>query len=317
VYTEHLAPPLLVCKKPAGVVANRDNSSPLGTLRYRALTQVCKQVRTEYRPIWLRQSCFRMDLSALASFIETYYPKVTDYQNAPTLLLISWDHGHIAGEFEGDYDADSDIYVEPMEDVVSEITLLISLRAHCPTFTAKFVSRPILESDVQNLHCHDCGHSIHCGCDADCGHEGAWDEAHWQMEVSYSYLQGLNVFLANSNEYWLKMMRNAVRADVVVEFTFDVNVQNTTFYIRFSKGRAPKGFQPKNMYSYALAFLNRSGMLDLKHYEELEYVIGEETGKFTRHPEQYRPGPTYNQIYLDGPTIVQWIKEKEAKASAS
>jgi hypothetical protein len=259
-----------------------------------------------------------MDLSALASFVSTYYPKVTDYQNAPKLLLISWDHGQIADEFGGDYDADSDIYDESMEDVLSDITLLISLRAHCSTFTAKFVSRPILENDVQNLHCNSCGHSIRYGDDSDCDDEDGWDEAYRQMEMSYSYLRGLNVFLANSNEYWLKMMRNAFRTDVVVKFTFDVNVHSTTIYIRFPKGRAPKGFQPKNMHSYALAFLNRSGMLGLKHYEELEYVISEDTGKFTRHPGKNGIlSPTYNQIYLDGSTIAQWKKEKEAEASAS
>ncbi|KAI4646758.1 hypothetical protein J4E93_004981 [Alternaria ventricosa] len=320
VYNEWLAPPLLVCEKLAGRVANPGSSSRLGTLRYRALTQVCKQIRTEYRPIWLRQSCFHMELSAVDRFVHTYYPKATSYQNAPRLLLISWDHGQIEGEFGEDYDGEghSDCYEDSMQDVRSDITLLIRLRAHCPSFTAKFVSRRILEHDVRNLHCEECGHNLNCPCDTSCDHEDTWDEATWQMEDSYQYLRSLNAFLANSNENWLKLLRGKDWMNTLVEFSFNITTQRPTFYIRFDKGRAPKGFQLKNMYSYALKFLTRSGMLELEDYQLMEYVIGEETGGFTRNSREFGVlEPTYNQIHLNDSTIILWKKEEEAKTSAS
>jgi hypothetical protein len=131
VYNEWLTPPLLGkgYKTTAGGIASL---SQLGTLRYRALTQVCKQIRTEFRPIWLRQSCFRMELLVVAQFVATYYPKVADYQNAPKLLLISWDHGSIEDGFGEAYEDAYSTDEDSMEDVLTDITLLVRLRdLHC------------------------------------------------------------------------------------------------------------------------------------------------------------------------------------------
>jgi hypothetical protein len=316
VYSEWLTPPLLGkgCKASAGGIAS---PSQLGTLRYRALTQVCKQIRTEFRPIWLRESCFRMELPAVAQFVTTYYPKVADYQNAPKLLLISWDHGPIEDEFEEAYEDSYHLDEESMEDVLTDITLLVRLRAHCPTFTAKFISRRILEGDLPNMRCDDCGHSIYCGCDSACDHDDALDEAQWELEESHRYLEGLNKFLANSNDLWLQMLRDTTRGHPLVEFTFDFTTQRPTIFIRFSEGRAPKGFHLKNMYTHSLVLLNRLGMLDLKHYELLDYVIGEATGKYTRQMGDLGLQIHYNQIHLDGATITSWKKEKESKELAS
>ncbi|KAG9193056.1 hypothetical protein G6011_03091 [Alternaria panax] len=281
-----LAPPLLVGghKIPAGDIVKPSWRS---TLRYRPLTQVCKQIRTEYRPVWLRKSCFCMELSTITQFIDTCYPKVADYQNAPKRLFISWDHVKIIDDSEDDYD-DYDDYShqdeeKSCEDVLTDITLLVRLRAHCPTFTAKFVSHRILEDDMPNLSCEDCGHSIHCGCNTDCDHEGAIEWALWRMETSYLYLQVLNNFLANSNDYWLKMICGIVGKTTLVQFTFDIHTQRPTIYIRFSTGQNPKAFQLKNMYKSALAFPNRSGMMDLEQREAIDYVVGEVADKYTRH----------------------------------
>ncbi|KAI4636340.1 hypothetical protein J4E83_001294 [Alternaria metachromatica] len=265
-------------------VASDSTSVPhlLSTLRYRALTQVCKQIRTEYRPMWLRQSRFCVELPTLAHFISAYYPKVADYQNAPKLLLISWDHGQLGDELEEGYGGDE----ESMEDVLTNITLLARLRAHCPTFTVNFASRQVLEDDVPN--------------------------------VAYGYLDALDAFLANTNENWLKMLRSTTILQPRVEFTFHVYTQRLTIYIRFLKGQAPKGFKLKSMYNSALGFLNHWGMLDLKASDSIDYVIGEASGKFTRHDGECPSYvSTYNQIHLDSSTIAVWKKEKEAKTQAA
>ena len=284
------------------------------TLRYRALTQVCEQIRTEYRPIWLRRSCFHMEFPTVPQFINTYYHKAADYQNAPKRLLISWDHGKIIDDSEAD-DEDEE---ESCQDGLTNITLLVRLRAHCLTFTAKFVSRRILEDDLPNLSCQDCGHSIHCGCDNGYYHEDAYEAARLRMEGLYLYLQVLNNFLTNSNENWLKMFRDTTHIVTLVEFTFDIFAQRPTIYIRFSRGRAPKAFQLKNMYKFALSFLHRSGMMDLKEYDALDYVIGEATDKYTHHAGQCDfQVHTYNQIYLEASHIVEWKAKKESEASVS
>jgi hypothetical protein len=56
---------------------------------YLALTETCKQIRSEHRPLWLRKSAIRIEFSNLAKFIATFSPAIKDYSNAPKLLLIS------------------------------------------------------------------------------------------------------------------------------------------------------------------------------------------------------------------------------------
>jgi uncharacterized protein (DUF2164 family) len=102
-----------------------------------------------------------------------------------------------------------------------------------------------------------------------------------------------------------------------VEFTFDFYTQRPTLYIRFSQGEAPKGFQLKSMYSYALAFLKRSGILDLNLHRQLDFVIGEATGKYAYNDGgNDADGVIYNQIHLDGATIARWKQEKETKTAS-
>jgi hypothetical protein len=112
------------------------------------------------------------------------------------------------------------------------------------------------------------------------------------------------------------LFRDTSRVDALVEFTFDFHTQRPTLYIRFYQGEAPKGFQLKNMYCYALAFLKRSGMLDLDLYQQLDYIVGEATGKYASNVSRATAdGVTYSQIHLDGATIARWKEEKEVKAS--
>lgn len=90
-----------------------------------------------------------MEFPPIPQFINTYYSKAADYQNAPKRLLISWDHGKIIDDFEED-DEDEE---ESCQDGFTNITLLVCLRVHCPNFTAKFVSRRIVEDDLPNFSC--------------------------------------------------------------------------------------------------------------------------------------------------------------------
>lgn len=138
------------------------------------------------------------------------------------------------------------------------------------------------------------------------------------MEGLYLYLQVLNNFLTNSNENWLKMFRDNTHLVTLVEFTFDIFAQRPTIYTRFSRDRAPKAFQLKNVYKSALSFLHRSGMMDLKEYDALDYVIGEATDKYTHHAGQCGfQVRTYNQIYLEVSTIIERKAKKESDVSVS
>ncbi|CAO2649738.1 Nn.00g010300.m01.CDS01 [Neocucurbitaria sp. VM-36] len=280
--SDGMGPPLLIKSTSATQPSGTPNT--YSARKFFALTQTCKQIRSEYRPLWLRASSIRIEMENITSFVNAYYPKVEEYSNAPDLLLISWDHGH--GEDD---------------EVLFDITLLFHLRAHCKTFTTKFVSRRLVEGDLPNTDCLNCGHSIYCGCGTDCDHEEAFDEAWGDLHFQYYYLHALNEFLNNKNEAWLKAFREQVRKGIKIKFTYDLDTQQTTLYIRFVKGLAPALFKRVDMYKTAVRYLRHMGILDLEMHEELDFVVGEATGKYTRHSEDcHFAVPTYNQIQISG-----------------
>jgi hypothetical protein len=282
---EYLAPPLLVCRKP--ISARPDRTYAYSARRFLALTQTCKLIRTEYRPLWLREASISIDLDLVQDFLTAFYPTIEDFQNAPKLLAVLWDH-------RDGYD----------EDVLFDITPLLHLRAHCPTFVAKFCPRPLMDGDAPNVTCFDCGHSVHCGCsDNDCDHENAIDEAMFDLEMDYHYTMALDDFIANNNKAWLKAIRDDFQLhSMKVECTVDIELQQLTIHIRFLKGKAPAGFTETSMYKGAMRYLEGMGILDLDVRGKLDFVIGEHTGKYTRHfSDCGYPIPTYNQVHIVSP----------------
>lgn len=152
-----------------------------------------------------------------SNFIDNFYSETADYTNAPRLLVISWDH------HDDDY-----------EDVLLDISLLIRIRAYGPTFVTRFRSHQLIEGDFPNVECGDCGHSINCGCDSDCEHEEAMDEAMCELHEEYYYLDALDDILANANPKWLKAFRKDAYKAPNVECVFDVESRQVTVYIRFN-----------------------------------------------------------------------------------
>lgn len=60
---------------PPLLVKNMEPSPPTTNWSYRAffaLKQACQQIRTEFRPLWLRDSTIRITFAALNPFINTY-----------------------------------------------------------------------------------------------------------------------------------------------------------------------------------------------------------------------------------------------------
>jgi hypothetical protein len=156
------------------------------------LAQSCKQIRSEYRVLWLRGSSIRIKLEDVQSYMTTFYPEAEDYCNAPKLLLISWDHENNGCD----------------EDVLFDITLLLHIRAFCPSNVIQFVCRRLVEYDLPDIDCFECGHNITCTCRAECDHEDTIEEVMFDVHVDYHYMMVLNELLANSNGTWLKSLRD-------------------------------------------------------------------------------------------------------------
>jgi len=292
-----LEPPLLVkCKKESKA------SSVYGARQFLAFTQSCKQIRLEYRPLWLRNSAIRVEFKDINDFIATFYPKVEDYQNAPKLFVISWDHE------EDDFD----------EDALLDITPLLRLRASCPTFVASFRARRIIDGDLPDFPCEDCGHSIHCGCDPDCEHEFAVDNAFEELHMQYYYTDALDEILANANASWLKAIREDTAKAMRVECTIDLHSQHLSIYIRFRiPGSAPLLLDKKTMYKGGVQYLKDTGFLDLPSRRNMDFVLGAATGKYTRHLGGCMTlVPIYNQIEIPGSTVYK-VKKTVKPATTS
>jgi hypothetical protein len=73
--------PLLLQNGPKPAIAN----SARGFL---AFTQTCRQIRAEYRPIWMRNSYVRIDFDDFEEFVATFCPTQVDMANAPQSIQI-------------------------------------------------------------------------------------------------------------------------------------------------------------------------------------------------------------------------------------
>jgi hypothetical protein len=277
--TEGMEPPLLRDTK----VAPRSTMYYSGR-KFFGLTQASKQLRSEFRPVWLRDSSVRIELQDLDDFISTFYSKAEEFRNAPKMLLISWNH-------------DSD-----EEQALFDITPLLCLRAFCPTFEASFVCHDLIEGVLPNVDYEECGHSIHCECLSECDHDEAHGDGIALLRMEYRYTEALNEILAHNNENWLTMLRkDHLAKTMTIECTADVDAQHLTVCIRFRESRAPSTFTNKTMYSGAVQFLHSMGLLDLERDHMSDFVVGEATGKFINYDGLYMP--TYNQVEISAGTV--------------
>jgi hypothetical protein len=134
----------------------------------------------------------------------------------------------------------------------------------------------------------------------------------------YHYTWTLDNFLANPNDSWLKAIRDDVRDAMKVECTIDVLEQRPTIHIRFRQNMAPASFNKATMFRDAGRYLREMGMLDLDIHGKLDFIIGEATGKYTRHFEGCSyPNPTYNQVLLVNPVGGAKVAAKARSVAAA
>ena len=59
-----------------------------------AMTQVSRQIRSEYRPMWLRHATFVIDWHSIHAFLQAFCPKESDYGRGPKELILQYDQEH-------------------------------------------------------------------------------------------------------------------------------------------------------------------------------------------------------------------------------
>ena len=59
-----------------------------------AMTQVSRQIRSEYRPLWLKHATFVIDWHSIHAFLQAFYPKESEYGKGPKELILQYDQEH-------------------------------------------------------------------------------------------------------------------------------------------------------------------------------------------------------------------------------
>ncbi|KAF2677323.1 hypothetical protein K458DRAFT_396023 [Lentithecium fluviatile CBS 122367] len=174
---------------------------------------------------------------------------------------ISWDH---------DTDCEA--------DQLMNLTTLLLLRAHCPTFNAEFVSHAIAEDEGPRYdpdeHCAMCwlgflGYGLNPETNPEafedipieCEHrvEEFMDWLDHMQEHEYSYVQDLNRFLSHANDTWLSDISTG---DVKrVSLTLDGPRKVPEIYIRLTRWEERKRTGRPNLLGSATAYLKNAGIL--------------------------------------------------------
>ncbi|KAF2026026.1 hypothetical protein EK21DRAFT_116227 [Setomelanomma holmii] len=109
--------------------ASSSNLLYAGSRKFMGLTQKCRQIRAEYRPLWLAQSQPRIRIDDLRRYYQDYMSDEAHLRHAPSLLQISWHQDH-----------------DDQHDEKFDILPLLKMRAYRSTFRCEFVSHKLAEN---------------------------------------------------------------------------------------------------------------------------------------------------------------------------
>lgn len=101
--------------------------------QYFSLTQACKQLRTKYRPLWIRNSKPRIQLWQLAEWLEAFFPARYALEHRPAKLQIYWEDPSCV-EVHG----------------VFEITPLLKMKAYNAAFECQHIPHHLAKDENPN-----------------------------------------------------------------------------------------------------------------------------------------------------------------------
>ncbi|CAN9194196.1 unnamed protein product [Alternaria alternata] len=168
------------------------------TWEYFAVTQVCKQVRAEYRPIWVQDLRVRFEsTSEVTLFADTFLHHGSGNEHTPKTVQFSWNHGN--------------------DNITSfDLMPLLRLRARHPPSRVTFVPHMIAAGRfaVDDDICRSCRAQIHeyedvsdydnCECP-----DHDWTRREWSAFKfeQMKYTHSIRNFIRNLNKSWLKAVR--------------------------------------------------------------------------------------------------------------
>jgi hypothetical protein len=253
------------------------------------LTQSCKQLRSEYRPLWIRDLTVRLKTGIFSEFVATFLPTSKDESLlGPKLIQISWDHG--------------------LDNILEkDLTPFLLLRGRLPDICFDFVPYRLADLKMEpgeepcefcceRMHLEEHGHDPedadgYCSC-----YDSDMDYEEWVMleEDRMEYTDILKDFLSNNNEKW---MADILAENINVKFSFDRESDLPTFRIFCKK---PLKMAASDL-AHAYDLLKSWGIFDLPSKALMEFFIAWE-GKSKGRIGQYHMTKTVvRQVHVPRP----------------
>lgn len=230
-----------------------------------ALCQVCRQVRSEYRPLWLSNLSIRTYLGLVASFDATFLSGNGSNSHAPKLVQIEYDHNNTMRK---------------------DITPLVALGAQFPMLKISFVPHKLSDGGAQEEDiCDYCIENIwaddhgleewlnmydECTCaDPDLNEED-WKGYHYGL-IRHTIVY--EKFLHNDNRNWMEDVR---QKRVTVHCSYERITDKIEIRIRCKErfGEAGMGNNASSDAETAWNLLEGWGILDLPMANEMNFDIG-------------------------------------------
>jgi hypothetical protein len=223
------------------------------------LTQTCRQLRAEHRPIWIASLSVQLDIVQIGRFVTDFLSRATPQQNAPKLIQICWD--------------------EQNKSTWTDILPWLQLRAHFSGTDIEFIPAPLakgyLPGEVTCDYCSEMQEQGRCHCcydyeygDGQCECDDPHMEYHEWVSLNedrISYLSIVTSFLRNDNKDWLDATRGQL---VKCTFTHD-----TESYVVF-KVYCKEAFSTTvSNVQGAWNVLNAWGVFDLPHSANMGFVL--------------------------------------------
>ncbi|KAF9732646.1 hypothetical protein PMIN06_005772 [Paraphaeosphaeria minitans] len=241
----------------------------LSARNFLGLTQTCKLIRKEYRPIWLRNSSIRVRPRHLMLYIHAFYGCVTDYStNMPKLIQIS----HLQ---------------DAVGEQIIDLTQMLRMRTASSGIKFEFIPHELTEKEgpwIQDWSdCDICqGFSDIASDDEEseafiCYHDDIHRDvyAEYLLGGEYPYLGPLNKFIAHDNAKWLKDIRDRKVTRVKLDLS-DGDYFAPEIAIRLSNGSdvVTTELSMKSMLGAASAYVKDRGLGNANNHEaSLHFMV--------------------------------------------
>ncbi|KAH7076366.1 hypothetical protein BKA63DRAFT_593681 [Paraphoma chrysanthemicola] len=142
-----------------------------------ALMQTCRQVRADYRPLWLVRAQARIRMYDLPRYMQSYFPTQASLRYVPKLLQIAWYHGK-----------------DDKHGTEFDILPLLQMRASRQDFRFEFVSHKLAqELYPQSMYDNDFPHI-----------------KDWMIDCTFEidYMEGLQDLINHDDANWLNDIQN-------------------------------------------------------------------------------------------------------------